>query len=579
MNELELKRPSLRLILVKSSLIAIFAFLPYVPGLNNQFILDDNELILDNPQVRGNKPIREIFLSPFWEPAPKRMNYYRPIVILTYRFDYWLWKTRASGYHLSNFFIHSLVSVLSFILFKRLCRDEWVSLLSALLFAIHPAHTQSVCWISGRTDLLAALFGLSSFYFYIQFKYSANKFRWGWLCLCLFFLALGFLSKESALIFPVLFILWDLTRDKKGGDLFKRTSLIPYLGMFVEILAYLGIRFKVLGNIFASKDASLIYGWYSGGQTDPSRIITVVKIISYYIQTLLYPIHLAFESKLLVSHSWFEPGVIGNALLLMGFIALILLGLSRSPFLSFGGIWFLLFLVPVLNIFPINHLVMEHFLYIPSIGFCLFFSVLAMIARLSISRTRPGIIHFTAIIMILFFFLVLTINRQSAWKDQMTIYQDMVMKAPKRVRSWFLLGNELNRRGDKLGAMRAWIQACKLDASAPENHIALAGVLLEIGRLDEGINELKFALNLDPDNIIAHYNLGIAYELKGETELANVEYQKALGSCGDDFKQLLNLGTIAIKAGKCELAYKAMTKMGNQAPERFIGLFWQRCPR
>ncbi len=99
-------------------------------------------------------------------------HYYRPVLAISMMLDYVLWQ-EASGFHLTNILFHVCNTLLVFFLSWKLIRVQaWrvpLSFLAALLFAVHPIHTEAVDWISARTDLLATFFSLSAFLSYIYF--------------------------------------------------------------------------------------------------------------------------------------------------------------------------------------------------------------------------------------------------------------------------------------------------------------------------------------------------------------------------------------------------------------------------
>jgi 4-amino-4-deoxy-L-arabinose transferase-like glycosyltransferase len=130
---------------------------------------------------------------------------YRPIVILSYALNYKLGGLRPFGYHLANIFLHALNSVLVYLLAHLIFERKRPALFSALLFAIHPVHTEAVTGVVGRAELLAFLFSLSSLLMYIT-----SKERKGYVLSLAFFL-LALFSKENALILPFVLMLYDLT--------------------------------------------------------------------------------------------------------------------------------------------------------------------------------------------------------------------------------------------------------------------------------------------------------------------------------------------------------------------------------
>jgi len=148
----------------------------YVNTLENDFIHDDKHEILENPWIKDTKFIPNFFLSHSWgfRDPTVASNYYHPLRLIVYTIQYRLFGTQPFGYHLTNVIIHTMVTVMVFLisisLFKQIFNERAILFPAAasLLFAVHPIHTEAVAWISGIAELLMSLFGLLSFFIYIN---------------------------------------------------------------------------------------------------------------------------------------------------------------------------------------------------------------------------------------------------------------------------------------------------------------------------------------------------------------------------------------------------------------------------
>lgn len=151
------------------SLISV-SFLVYLNALRGGFVWDDMVLIVDNEGIRKWGCFWEDFTRDFFDTTDDiidfKYGYYRPIISLSYMADYVLWGLNPWGFHLSNIIFHTICGILVYLIFNLLFDNRYTSLAASLLFVCHPIHTESVTWISGRTDVVAAIFFLSAFYFY-----------------------------------------------------------------------------------------------------------------------------------------------------------------------------------------------------------------------------------------------------------------------------------------------------------------------------------------------------------------------------------------------------------------------------
>jgi hypothetical protein len=246
----------------KHTAIAIILFVSlgvYINALFNGFVYDDLYLVLENQWIRDVTYIPDVFTSALWSFSPKLIhspqNYYRPMIHVIYMIDYHIFGLEPWGYHLTKILFHAGVSVLVFLITLTVfnqCKENgylfehkpghlYLPLLAALLFAVHPVHTEAVS--VGTAEVSFTFFYLLSFYLYIKKDVlSGNRFI---LSLSLFFLAA--LSKETALTLPFLLVLYDY-HVRKGvsshGD--KLMRYVPYL---LVAGLYMGLRIYALSGI------------------------------------------------------------------------------------------------------------------------------------------------------------------------------------------------------------------------------------------------------------------------------------------------------------------------------------------
>src|SRR2546427_6458179 len=193
----------------KSSTGAVLAFcfivvaVCYANSLPNPFIQDDKLIVLSNEAIRHIAPLR-FLTEPYW-PKYSLGGIYRPLTILTFSVDYAIWGRWAPGFRLTNLLLHALNGFLVFMLARALLKSAAAAYAAAAVYLVHPVHTDVVVGIVGRSELLAA--GL--------FFTAWLLFRNGWtLCSAgVFFLSL--LSKENAIMFPVIVAL-DIALFDRG---------------------------------------------------------------------------------------------------------------------------------------------------------------------------------------------------------------------------------------------------------------------------------------------------------------------------------------------------------------------------
>ncbi|KPK42993.1 MAG: hypothetical protein AMJ78_00005, partial [Omnitrophica WOR_2 bacterium SM23_29] len=211
-------------ILLSIALIIILGFVAYGNSLNGELLWDDHYLVKKNLFIKNPAYLPNIFTENIGAGGKGRFSFYRPLQILTYMVDYSLWELNAMGYHLTNTLLHILVAIGIYWLINVLCSDNLLSLFTALLFVVHPVHTEAVTYISGRADSLVAILMLLCIIFYIK---NINKGNLALYAVMVLSYILALLSRENSLILPVLILLYHYAFKMR----IKPKLFLPLLGL------------------------------------------------------------------------------------------------------------------------------------------------------------------------------------------------------------------------------------------------------------------------------------------------------------------------------------------------------------
>jgi len=128
----------------------------YANSIANDFILDDSLIVAANPDIRTIQPL-QTFKTPFWGEKSGE-GIYRPLVILGYSIEYSLWHRWAPGFRLTNLVLHAINGYLVFLLVRSFLWASPAAWAASAIYLAHPAHTEAVAGIAGRSDLLSATF-------------------------------------------------------------------------------------------------------------------------------------------------------------------------------------------------------------------------------------------------------------------------------------------------------------------------------------------------------------------------------------------------------------------------------------
>lgn len=227
-------------------ILFIIGFSIYFSNLHNELFWDDEDWIINNHFVHSLSwnNIKFWFTRNTLDGVGLKSNYYRPFLFFTFSINYIISETNPFTYHLFSNFIHIFNSLLIFLIFKKLFNKESFAFLVSLLFLIHPLQTEAVNYIAGRGDLLVALFMLLGIWFFIKNQEKNSIF---YTLLISLFLVLSILSRETAIIFPILLLVIyvsTLSRDRFLKSV--QVGLIKISPYFAIVFVYGVLRLTVL---------------------------------------------------------------------------------------------------------------------------------------------------------------------------------------------------------------------------------------------------------------------------------------------------------------------------------------------
>ena len=355
-------------ILLMITAIGLLVIAIYFQATRFDFInLDDNLYVYSNPLLQNglNWEAMSWAFTTFWSAN------WHPLTWLSHGLDIQLFGMTAGSHHAVNIIVHLINSILVFIVFRRMTGHEWLSLTVAALFAVHPAHVESVAWVAERKDVLSTLFWLLTMLTYVSlvkddkvageispspFSYLSNGKFW----MVFGLLALGLMAKPMLVTLPFVLILcdfWPLGRVHKLGDLWPR--FLEKLPLFALSLASCVVTFLAQRSIGAVESLDYL--------SITTRFQNSLVSYAKYIVMVFYPADLAvfypYEKDI---PSW---QVAGAVMLLIAFSALSVWQIRRRPFLLMGWLWFLGTLVPVIGIVQVgSQSLADRYTYIPYIG-------------------------------------------------------------------------------------------------------------------------------------------------------------------------------------------------------------------
>ncbi len=519
--------------------------LAYGPSLGYDFAWDDVPLIVQNPAVRSASFPWGAFWSDFWEVNTRNdgfRHFYRPMVTLSYWLNARVGGLDPFGFHLANVLFHGINTVFVYILARRFFAGAWLGAwICALVFALHPTHTENVTWIAGRTDTLAALFGLPALWLWLRWVDEGRAIHLVLGC-GLFFLAL--LSKEVALIFP----LWALLLTNKTDTLaWQRLGRVLGAGI-VTILVYGALRLIALDIFFSARGFA---GW---GPFLPALGLVLLRYFGLLVGFLPVNPH----------HDDLRFGELSGADALGGLLALTLfvVGLTllwrrsrhspwgRAVLLGFCG------LLPALGLGSFGDvLYADRFLYLPSVGLGLFLGWLTQQALARwIAESRHLVVGMALGGIVGLGLMAGALWAAAPWADNITLFSHLTLSSPRSALIWNDLGLALQTAQRLPQAERAYRQSLRL---APDNASALgnlAFVLRAQGRMDEADPYFKSAIAREPRDPLQHYNYAESLVARGRFAEAEAAYRDTVRLKPTFFRAQHNLAELLLKRGALQEA-------------------------
>ena len=520
--------------LLSALFLFLISFALYSPSLKNDFVWDDVEVITKSNVSFDASYITGIVITDVYK--NKNVSYYRPAIYTSIVADKALWGVSPFGFHLSNLLFNSASVVLFYFMVLLILggfgvrEKEVAAFLSAILLALYPMHVESVSWVAGRSDVLCALFLLLAFIFHILS--SGNL--W-FLALTVIGLSLSLMSKEVAVVFPLLAIAFDLLSRRSVN----RRSLIRYLVYLLILLAYFYLRSRAFVNIPQVTEEVSGEGVgriVSGGEHIPavSRYLELLKILLgsylFYLNKLVLP----FDFNAFITRVPRDaPQLISSLLILAALSVLSFISIKKKENVTaFGILWVLITLGPsaLISVFSISSTPLaERYLYIPSAGFCLVIGNILIEAGRR-TRLRKAARGFGIILILMYAFA--SYQRQAVWKDDLSLWRDASLKSPYHPLPHSNYGLALSYIGERDEAIREFLIALSPEMNDSARGKAVTANNLALVYLDEEEYEkaemwFRKALEHDPGYGKTYYHLGLIYYINGELTNSADSYAQA----------------------------------------------------
>ena len=481
--------PDLRRARILAAILFAATLLSFAHVIKHDFVsFDDPIYITQNGHVRTGLNATNIA----WAFTTYHAFNWHPLTWISHQLDVSIFGVEAGRLAAMNVLFHALSSVLLFFLMRRMTGRTFPSAAIAALFALHPAHVESVAWISERKDVLSTLLFLATIWFYVEERYL----------LTIGVFALALLAKPMVVTLPFVLLLLDWWPLKRGLRIKEK---LPLFAMLIPAI--------ILTLRAQSKGIAV-------GIPLAERLGNAIQSYVSYLITLAWP------AKLAIIYPMRAPSpalTFGALIVLLAITAPALYFARRAPYVIVGWLWYLGTLVPVIGIVQVGRQAMaDRYTYIPSIGIFIIvvFLIVDLAGRLKVPRN--ALIGATAVIVAIF--AILTFRQTQTWENSVTLYRHALEVTTNNDIAHTLLGEVYNGAHDTAAAEREFNAAIDIN---PNNEEAL----LDFGRLKLAGGNTKDAIPLLERALKSHDDVATRAALeraRGNFDAALAAYQQAV---------------------------------------------------
>lgn len=535
-------------------LLVVAGGIVYGNNLHGEFNFDDFDTVVDNPTIRSLPS----FWSSLWAgpDSPNTPLSGRPIVGLTFALNFLLGGLDVVGYHLVNNLCHILAGLAFFGLVRQTLlsprfaepfgrmANGW-ALSVAILWLVHPLHTEAVDYLTQRTEIMMGFFALLTLFAAVVGFQAADR-PGPWYALAVIACLLGMGCKEVMVSVPVLVLLIDrLVVGGGWGEVLRRRRWF-----YLALAATWGVL--LVFQLNSSRASTLRFDLPDLGPLDYLR--TQLGVVVHYLRLAFWPWPLVLDSQDWPIAYHFSADLILPAVILGGLLAATGYGLWRSRWWSVPGALFFLTLAPTSSLLPVyTEIVAERRMYLPlaAVLVVVVFGVASWAGRWVVtSRARLGL-AWGAVGVLTVLFGVLTWQRNLDYRTSVGLWQDSVAKRPGNSRAYNNLGEALVREGRMAEAVPPFREAARLQTSDGEHHSYsnLGATLASLGQLDEALVAHRRALELAPQDAEAHYDYGNTLLRVGDQDGARAAFARAIELNPNLFQAHGNLGILLLQQG------------------------------
>jgi tetratricopeptide (TPR) repeat protein len=540
----------------------------YANGLTGDFTYDDKAIVRDNPRIQSWSALPQVLTTHYFGGPIQTGTAYRPVDLLTFAANYAIHGRSTFGYHLVNLALHTANVLLLFLLLRRRFPEETAGA-AALLFAVLPVHVEAVTSIVGRAELLAAFFTLLAFFAAERARRRRSAAAYAGACGAYL---LAIFSKESAVVFPGLLFLYDLTEGEGGpagraGALLRRRAAF-YVGFAVPLAASFAARLAVLHGLLMSKSAGVFDLENPLVRLSPfARVGSACAVLLRGIGRTVFPLYLSADESarqlpLLSPRQilfWLSLAAVASIV-----AAAVALGTTRRAS-SFGIAFFLLAILPTANLLFVTGTIMaERLLYLPSAGAALVLADALTAGGAGLARSRIAATALAVYVVLLTF---RTIVRNPVWDSDLSLFGNLIQTSPDSAKAHYDFAYAQADRGRHWPAYVHYRRATGIFVDYYDAWAGRARMAGEIGNFTESVDSARRSVEIFPTYENGWFSLGFSLERRGDLDEAGKAYREGAAKCPKSFPLAYHSAALLARRGRLEEAVGEYRRASALAPD------------
>jgi len=534
-------------------MVMVLAVLLYVGTLGHEFSFDDHDVIVRNVIVaRGLRGIPLLAITPMRCGSPTGgLDLYRPLPMITHALEREIWGAAAPLAHLVNVLLYAGLCGLILIVLRSALRNSGsgatVALTAAILFTIHPVHTEVVANVKSRDEILCLLGGMAAFFLLLRY---ADLRRKRLLLLAAAGYGAALLSKETALAYLPLFPVVLVTCRRASW----RDALADSAWLVLPVIIYSMARAWVMNTYGGAGGPSWVDNpLILAGAAD--RIGTSMAVLGRYLRLFIVPYPLVCDYSF--NHVPLCPPFAFSALwpaaAYVGLAAGAWWAVCKKHPLGSALLFYLATIGMVSNLFfAIGTIMAERLLFSPSLGLAMLVAAAGERSLHALNRhgrrLAVGVVVCLAVVC-----CWQTLRRSANWKNNAELFLHDVKYAPESARLNDQAGAILVAQGHAEHALAYLQKAVHNVPSMRRARLNLAVALLATGRYDQAAVQFRTLLvscTTANERADLHYNLANALQLGGDKSAALRAYNRAVGLRPAFAEAHMNRGVLLLSVGQ-----------------------------